>query len=58
MRGLNELEKEANEILAEARNLENRGDERVFDLWEKVLTITRPASLPYKKAQLKLKEYE
>jgi len=58
MRGLNELEKEAENILSEAKILENRGDERVFELWEKVLTITRPESLAYKKAQLKLKEYE
>jgi tetratricopeptide (TPR) repeat protein len=58
MRGLNELEKEAQNILSEAKILENRGDGRVFDLWEKVLTITRPESLAYKKAQLKLKEYE
>jgi pSer/pThr/pTyr-binding forkhead associated (FHA) protein/tetratricopeptide (TPR) repeat protein len=58
MRGLNELEKEAEGILSEAKILENRGDGRVFDLWEKVLTITRPESLSYKKAQLKLKEYE
>jgi tetratricopeptide (TPR) repeat protein len=58
MRGLNELEKEAEGILSEAKILENRGDERVFDLWEQVLTITRPESLAYKKAQLKLKEYE
>jgi len=58
MRGLNELEKEAENILSEAKILENRGDQHVFDLWEKVLTITRPESLAYKKAQLKLKEYE
>lgn len=58
MRGLNELEKEAEGILNEAKILENRGDERVFDLWETVLTITRPESLSYKRAQLKLKEYE
>jgi pSer/pThr/pTyr-binding forkhead associated (FHA) protein/tetratricopeptide (TPR) repeat protein len=58
MRGLNELEKEAEGILDEAKILENRGDQRVFDLWEQVLTITRPESLSYKRAQLKLKEYE
>jgi len=46
------------QVMIEAKILENRGDERVFELWEQVLTITRPESLAYKKAQLKLKEYE
>jgi pSer/pThr/pTyr-binding forkhead associated (FHA) protein/tetratricopeptide (TPR) repeat protein len=58
MRGLNELEREAEGILNEAKILESRGDKRVSDLWKTVLTITRPESFSYRRAQLKLEGSE
>jgi pSer/pThr/pTyr-binding forkhead associated (FHA) protein/tetratricopeptide (TPR) repeat protein len=58
MRGLNELEREAEGILNEAKILESRGDKRASDLWKTVLTITRPESFSYRRAQFKLKGSE
>jgi pSer/pThr/pTyr-binding forkhead associated (FHA) protein/tetratricopeptide (TPR) repeat protein len=57
MAGLNRLEQAATELNEKAGVLEDRGDNQAFDLWESVLKITRPVSLPYKKAKQKLDEY-
>ncbi len=58
MQGLINLESVAGEALDYARQLEIRKDEDAFDVWKQVMQMTRPESLPYKKANLKLREYE
>jgi ABC transport system ATP-binding/permease protein len=58
MQGLINLESVAEEALEYARQLESRKDEDAFDVWKQVMHMTRPESLPYKKANLKLREYE
>jgi pSer/pThr/pTyr-binding forkhead associated (FHA) protein len=57
-KGLEELEELAEETLETAAVHEKRKDKRAFDEWDFVLQITRPESIPYKKAQQKLNEYE
>lgn len=58
MQGMINLESVAEEALDYARQLEARDDREALDVWKQVMHMTRPESLPYKKANLKLRQYE
>lgn len=58
-RGLNDLEERGEEAHSAASAALDRGDaQRAVDLWKLIKKFTRPESLPYKKAVLKLKDLQ
>jgi pSer/pThr/pTyr-binding forkhead associated (FHA) protein/tetratricopeptide (TPR) repeat protein len=59
MQGMNKLEETAQGALEYARKLESRRNiKKAKGMWQLVMQITRPESLPYKRANLKLREHE
>ncbi|MBW1810376.1 MAG: FHA domain-containing protein [Deltaproteobacteria bacterium] len=59
MHGLNKLEETGQGALEYARKLESRRNvKKAKNMWNLVMQITRPESLPYKRANLKLREYK
>ena len=58
-RGLNDLEERGEEAHNAASMFLERGQpRRAVDLWKLIMKFTRPESLPYKKAVLKLKDFQ
>jgi pSer/pThr/pTyr-binding forkhead associated (FHA) protein/tetratricopeptide (TPR) repeat protein len=55
--GMLQLENVAEEALTYGADLETKKSPSAINVWKNVMRITRPESLPYKKAQIKLKEY-
>jgi pSer/pThr/pTyr-binding forkhead associated (FHA) protein/tetratricopeptide (TPR) repeat protein len=55
--GMQLLENAAEQLLQAAAEFEKRDDPRAIERWRQVVAITRPESLPYKNAKLKLREY-
>ncbi|NMB75889.1 MAG: FHA domain-containing protein [Myxococcales bacterium] len=55
--GMQLLENAAEQLLQAATAFEQRDDPRAIERWRQVVAITRPESLPYKNAKLKLREY-
>ncbi len=55
--GMIQLENVSEEALQYAAKLEAGDDPSAINVWKNVMRMTRPDSLPYKKAQAKLKEY-